>query len=385
MPMILCKASASGSIVLRPQARPRWYPVASVEAAAVEVWEHDADEPRSAARLVGTFRPGDKGSVPFNPETDRNKILYTVARSPSGTPDVSSLADAVSATVLFNRDTEAPLIEQIGEATKDMVTVKIPVTRFTRRREIEIYDTAGMSNLLQSVTRDAGEATLPDVEDISRVIPVTLANVALTSAGATATASQADAPATNATNGDRTGKVGSTNFVWWEASAPGDDTLEVAFPVAKTIKEVVVVTVQDNFGSPVEPDEALTFILYGLTSYVLQYWTGSAWAEIPGTDVTGNNKVLRRFAFAPITTTKVRVVARASPDGGSRVVEFEAYEETANALPQTIHVRARQSGGGTYGAWSALKELMFASEGAPGSSGGAELITRGKINLEEPI
>ncbi len=69
----------------------------------------------------------------------------------------------------------------------------------------------------------------------------------------------------------------------------------------------------------------MTFSQYGLTAYQVQYWNGSAWATIPGGSVSGNNKVWRKFTFAAITTTKIRVLASASPDGYSRIVELEAW------------------------------------------------------------
>ena len=42
------------------------------------------------------------------------------------------------------------------------------------------------------------------------------------------------------------------------------------------------------------------------------------WVTIPG---GSNNKVWRKFTFTAVTTTKIRVLASASPDGYSRVVE----------------------------------------------------------------
>lgn len=385
MPTVLCKLSGGGNVVLRPQSRPRWYPPASVDAALVEIWEHDEDEPRSAARLVGVFRPGDKGSIPFNPQTDRNKILYTLARSASGTPDVSSLADAVSATVIVNRDTEPPAIEQIGEATKDVVTLKIPVTRLTRKRQIEIYDSATMNTLLQTVERDAGEGTLPEVEDILREVEVpTRKNFAAAANGATATATQTHDgfdPA-NLINGQRRGHPWGGAGGGWQAGTAQPVTIQFGGP--KTVDELNVITLQDNYSNPIEPTLDMTFTLYGATGYTNELLVNNVWEQV--LNVTGNNKVWRQFPITPRTATAMRVTVTASPNGNAHLTELEAVGNEGGALPQTIHVRTRQSGGGAYGAWSVIKELMFASESAPGSSGGAELITRGKINLnDEPI
>lgn len=41
--------------------------------------------------------------------------------------------------------------------------------------------------------------------------------------------------------------------------------------------------------------------------------------------MTGNNKIWKKFEFSPITTSKIRVLSHASPDGVSRITEVEAY------------------------------------------------------------
>jgi RHS repeat-associated protein len=151
-------------------------------------------------------------------------------------------------------------------------------------------------------------------------------NVASASNGAMVTASSAYSgfAASGAINGDRKGL-----FVWqdgyWATASTGSHWLEVQFNGSKTISEIDVVTTQDNYNAPVEPTEAMTFSNYGLTAYQVQYWTGSAWANISGASVTGNNKVWRKFTFAPLTTTKIRVSTSASPDGFSRLTEVEAW------------------------------------------------------------
>ena len=72
----------------------------------------------------------------------------------------------------------------------------------------------------------------------------------------------------------------------------------------------------------------MTFSLYGLTAYDVQYWNNSTWVTIPGGSVTGNDKVWRKFTFSPITTSKIRVLTNASVDGYSRITEVEAYGPT---------------------------------------------------------
>jgi RHS repeat-associated protein len=72
----------------------------------------------------------------------------------------------------------------------------------------------------------------------------------------------------------------------------------------------------------------MTFTLYGLTAYSVQYWNSSSWVTIPNGTVTGNNKVWRKFTFSPITTSKIRVLTSSSPDAYSRLTEVEAWGPT---------------------------------------------------------
>lgn len=83
--------------------------------------------------------------------------------------------------------------------------------------------------------------------------------------------------------------------------------------------------VQYNYANPSEPTEAMSFSLYGLSGYDVQCWNGSAWVNVTGGSITGNNKVWRKLTFSTITTTKIRVLTNASPDGVSRLTEVAAW------------------------------------------------------------
>jgi RHS repeat-associated protein len=180
---------------------------------------------------------------------------------------------------------------------------------------------------------------------ITAEAPAPVTNVALATNGGVATASSSyastatedDSPAT-ANNGDRTGKVGSIPSVW-NSAAPGhtfDDWLQIDFNESKTIGELDVITIQDNWQNPSEPTEAMTFGTYGITSYEAQFWTGTSWQTVSGGSVTGNNKVWRKFTFAAVTTNKVRVLIQASGDGYSRVAELEAWTGGSSAQIQWL-------------------------------------------------
>ena len=82
---------------------------------------------------------------------------------------------------------------------------------------------------------------------------------------------------------------------------------------------------QDNYTAPVEPTATMTFGSWGLRNFEVQYWTGTAWATIPGASITSNNLVWRKFTFTPVTTTKIRVHITGALNGFSRMVELEAW------------------------------------------------------------
>src|SRR5262249_11859040 len=92
-----------------------------------------------------------------------------------------------------------------------------------------------------------------------------------------------------------------------------------------TINEVDVFSVQDNYNSPVEPTASQTFSQYGLTNFEVQYWTGSAWAAVPGGTVTGNNLVWRQVTFSAVATSRIRIYVTNALSTWSRLTEVEAY------------------------------------------------------------
>jgi len=128
----------------------------------------------------------------------------------------------------------------------------------------------------------------------------------------------------------------------WNDATSGTfpDWLQVEFDGPKSIDEVDVFTNQDNYANPSEPTEGMTFTQYGLTGYVVQYWTGAAWATVQGGSVTGNNKVWRKFTFPAVVTTKIRVLAHACMDGYySRLAEVEAWGGGAAGAGQGADLR----------------------------------------------
>jgi hypothetical protein len=159
--------------------------------------------------------------------------------------------------------------------------------------------------------------------------PAGRANVALASNGAVAVASSTYGPnyaPAGAINGDRKGLLWSNGGGWNDGTPnAGPDWIEVDFNGAKTIDEINVFSMQDNYTTPVDPTLSMTFGYWGLRAFEVQYWNGSAWVAVPNGSVTANNKVWRQFLFAPITTTKIRVFITGALNGYARVIEVEAW------------------------------------------------------------
>ncbi|HST22897.1 MAG TPA: discoidin domain-containing protein [Blastocatellia bacterium] len=159
-------------------------------------------------------------------------------------------------------------------------------------------------------------------------------NVALASNGAVASASSSvnsSYPASATINGDRRGlnwgngggwEDGTTNFF--------PDWLQVDFSASKTIDRINIFTAQDDYANPVDPTPALTFDSQGIKDFDVQYWNGSGWVTVPGGSVVGNTLVWRQFMFAPLTTSKIRVVVNKA-NMSSRIAEVEAFESVLTA------------------------------------------------------
>ncbi|HEX8288578.1 MAG TPA: discoidin domain-containing protein [Pyrinomonadaceae bacterium] len=121
----------------------------------------------------------------------------------------------------------------------------------------------------------------------------------------------------------------------WKDATPNSypDSLQVNFNGSKSINEVVVYAVKDDFGSTVDPSEYETFSAYGITDFEVQYWNGSSFTNVPGGSITNNNKVITRVTFPAITTTAVRILINNAQAGYSRIVELEAWSGNGTANP----------------------------------------------------
>lgn len=79
--------------------------------------------------------------------------------------------------------------------------------------------------------------------------------------------------------------------VWHDGTGNSyPDWVQINFNGSKSINEIDVFTLQDNYTNPSEPAEQMTFSMYGLLDFQVQYWNGSSWQfEVTTDAMTGNN------------------------------------------------------------------------------------------------
>ncbi|MDQ3805359.1 MAG: PKD domain-containing protein, partial [Acidobacteriota bacterium] len=155
-------------------------------------------------------------------------------------------------------------------------------------------------------------------------------NVALAANGATATASSTypdrNYSPDGVINGDRAGLNWDAGGGWNDATyGVWPDTFEINFAGSRKVDQIRVYTVQNDFRNPVEPTPTTPATDYGIADFDVQYWDGDSWETVTGGNVTGNDKAMRVFAFAPVTTSKIRVVVNKSRESWSRITEVEAF------------------------------------------------------------
>jgi hypothetical protein len=164
-------------------------------------------------------------------------------------------------------------------------------------------------------------------------------NVAAAENGAVAVASSTkneDFPVSSIIDGDRKGNNWSGGGGWADGTpAEFPDSVEINLNGLAAIDEVDLITIQDTWWSPSEPTETMIFFNNGITAFEIQYFDGVDWVSIPGSVVTGNNKVWRKFTFSPIITEKIRVKINAAKSANSILIEVEAYGVPAPAPTAT--------------------------------------------------
>ena len=192
----------------------------------------------------------------------------------------------------------------------------------TRIRVVVTNALAGYSRITE-IEAFQSTSSVPSPNPGPRVNVASQANGGVASATSTYNANY---PASSANNGDRRGLNWGAGGGWNDAtSGVFSDALQINFNGSKTISEIDVFLVQDAYNAPSEPTPTMTFSLYGITDFDVQYWNGSAWVTVQGGSVNGNNLVSRKFVFSSVATSAIRVNVRNALNSYSRIVEVEAY------------------------------------------------------------
>jgi photosystem II stability/assembly factor-like uncharacterized protein len=243
----------------------------------------------------------------LNPSTAGQAVTFTATVGPSTTGSVNFL-DGGS---IIGGCTAVRLVS--GQAQCTTSALGAGAHSIVARYSGDGNNAASQSALLSQVVNGVAGASI---------------NVALAANGGVASASSAfnpSFPVSAVNDGERAGLKFSAGGVWKDSTfAKFPDRVEIAFRVPQTINRVVLYSVQDNNINPVEPTDTMTFTKRGITAFDVQAWSGSAWVTFGS--VTGNNLVKRTVSFPAISTSKIRIVIKASAGGWySFLTEIEAW------------------------------------------------------------
>ncbi len=241
-------------------------------------------------------------------------------------PEITSLTGPVTGTVNGNTFCIDLPINAFG-ATRPIGNTLYNVTAFTGGRNNVADDIYTEGDSTRAFDYTLGAISTASCSAPQACIP---SNVALSSAGATATASSqyytGGFPASSAIDGEHKGLNWGNNGGWNDGTRDAyPDSLEVTLNGSKTLSEIRVYTVQNDYNNPVEPTPLTPATYNGIQDFEVQYWDGAQWVTIPGGSVTGNDRAMRIFAVPLITTTKLRVIVTNARNHYSRITELEAF------------------------------------------------------------
>jgi len=282
---------------------------------------------------------------------------------------ISGTIGGLSESAAYSYDNLARLVTSNQSSNGSSAQRRFAYDRWGNRTGV--WDAVSGGNQIQTITleQNAGVPT-NRVQTVTPGNPVNT-NVALPSNGATVTASSTystDYPASGVTNSDRKGLNWGTGGGWMDATSSAfPDWIQVNFGGTRTINEIDVFTVQDDFENPAEPTQTMTFSQYGIVDFKVQYWNGFSWQTVQAGDVTDNNKVWRKFNFSPVQTDKVRVHITKSKDakGRSKLVEVEAWAMIAGTNNYVYDASGNVTNDGPHNyAYDAVNRLVSVDGGA---------------------
>jgi len=252
----------------------------------------------------------------------------TTALTSSLNPSTVGANVTFTATVMGSNPTGSVNFSDGGVSIAGCAAVALSGSGNTRTAACSTSSlSAGTHSIVAAYGGDAGNAPSSSAA-LSQVVNATAqTNVALASNGGVASASStygSGYPVSAINNNERAG-ANPGNGGYWNDATPNSfpDWVQVNFSGAKLIDHVVVYSVQDNYLSPVEPTDTMTFSLYGLVDFTVQGWDGANWVTL-GT-VSGNNLVKRTVTFSPYSTDRIRINVTNALNTWSRITEVEAW------------------------------------------------------------
>jgi hypothetical protein len=69
----------------------------------------------------------------------------------------------------------------------------------------------------------------------------------------------------------------------------------------------------------------MTFAVYGITDFEVQYDNAGTWTDVPGGNIVNNRLVWTKLNFSAVNTSKIRVLVHNALNAYSRIVQVEAW------------------------------------------------------------
>jgi hypothetical protein len=148
------------NLVSRCWDQPNDYPDPAAPTAYVKVYwrARAAGEAIKPWQEGPTVSPLSSGTIHYTPDVDKDVEFALMPFSAKGTPGFSSIEDAYAATLVFQRETDAPVIGLTANVTVDTAEIGITgFTRFARYRRLRVWADAGMVTLLREVLLDSND------------------------------------------------------------------------------------------------------------------------------------------------------------------------------------------------------------------------------------
>ncbi len=102
----------------------------------------------------------------------------------------------------------------------------------------------------------------------------------------------------------------------WLSKGKVPNWVELSWGKPKTVAAARIVSGYKNVNTPVEP----------ISDFVLQWFDGENWQDIPGTRTVGNTQIDWRRRFKPATAKRIRLLVEKTWKNVTRLWEIELYE-----------------------------------------------------------